>query len=558
MKRPEDTRVLIGCEMYGEMRKAFEALGFDAWSCDLLPDVERSNRHMQCDIREVLHDGWDFLAVMHPPCFEAGTLVLTDRGFMPIERVLVGDMVLTHCKRWRRVTEVMSKPAHRLVSLKSQNGLPITTTPEHPFYAVHREPYSNSARTLDERDSDPQWVEAGQLGKRDFLLNTLPPEKHCHDYSSRELWLMGRYVADGHMRKSRWTDGKFEEMRLSIGEKKVDEFESMVTDPKYTESNGAVRKAVFYGHEKIVRYVQFGTLAHEKRLPGWVLSLPKEQATSFLSGYVSGDGYVKGNGIACTTVSRELALGIAILIQRVHGVVPTISTPKLRQRSVIEGREVQCRQQYVVSANCVSTNRQKIIRNGYGHGNIKEFENRDLTTLIPVYNLSVEEDESYTANGVIVHNCTRLCNSGVRWLSKPPNGKTLDQMWQELDEGAALFSDCWNAPIPHVACENPVMHKHAKERIRNFQPAAQTVQPWWFGEPAFKATGLYLRGLPKLVPTDKLTPPKPGTDEHKAWSAIHRAPPGPDRWKFRSKTFPGIARAAAEQWGAVLTQEAAA
>lgn len=145
--------------------------------------------------------------------------------------------------------------------------------------------------------------------------------------------------------------------------------------------------------------------------------------------------------------------------------------------------------------------------------------------------------------------CTRLCNSGVRWLSVPPPGKTLEQMWADLDEGAALFSDLWNAPIERVAVENPVMHKHARERIRNYQRPAQTVQPWWFGEKAFKGTGLYLRGLPPLVPTDRLTPPKPGTDEHKAWSAIHRAPPSADRWAFRSKTFAGIATAMADQWG---------
>lgn len=145
--------------------------------------------------------------------------------------------------------------------------------------------------------------------------------------------------------------------------------------------------------------------------------------------------------------------------------------------------------------------------------------------------------------------CTRLCNSGVRWLSSPPPGRSLAEMWAELDEGAALFSACWNAPIERVAVENPIMHRHAKERIVNYQAPAQTVQPWWFGEPFFKATSFYLRGLPPLVPTNRLTPPKPGTDAHKAWSAIHRAPPGPDRWKFRSRTFDGIAQAAADQWG---------
>jgi hypothetical protein len=145
--------------------------------------------------------------------------------------------------------------------------------------------------------------------------------------------------------------------------------------------------------------------------------------------------------------------------------------------------------------------------------------------------------------------CTRLCNSGVRWLSVPPRGKSLEEMWQDLDAAADLFSACWNAPIERVACENPVMHRHAKARIRNYEPPAQTVQPWWFGDRAFKATSFYLRRLPKLMPTDRLVPPKAGTDEHKQWSFVHRASPGSDRWRLRSRTFPGIAAAAARQWG---------
>lgn len=145
--------------------------------------------------------------------------------------------------------------------------------------------------------------------------------------------------------------------------------------------------------------------------------------------------------------------------------------------------------------------------------------------------------------------CTRLCNSGVRWLSKPPRGKTKDEMWADLETGAALFSDLWNAPVARVCVESPIMHRHARERIRNYRRPAQTIQPWWFGDRAFKATGLYLRELPPLTATDRLTPPKPGTPEHKEWSAIHRAPPGPNRWAFRSTTFPGVAAAMAQQWG---------
>lgn len=145
--------------------------------------------------------------------------------------------------------------------------------------------------------------------------------------------------------------------------------------------------------------------------------------------------------------------------------------------------------------------------------------------------------------------CTRLCNSGVRWLHVPPPGRTIDEMWEELREGAALFSACWNAPIARIAVENPVMHKHAKALIENYEKPAQTVQPWWFGDPAFKGTSFYLRGLSPLVATDRLTPPAAGTFAHKSWSAVHRATPGPDRWKIRSRTFPGIAAAMAAQWG---------
>ena len=145
--------------------------------------------------------------------------------------------------------------------------------------------------------------------------------------------------------------------------------------------------------------------------------------------------------------------------------------------------------------------------------------------------------------------CTRLCNSGVRWLHQPPPGKTRAQMWAELREGADLFAACWQAPIPRRAIENPVMHRHARALLPADLPKPRIVQPWWFGEPFFKATGWYLDGLPPLTATARLTPPAAGTDAHRSWSAVHRAPPGPERWKFRSRSFPGMAEAAADQWG---------
>ena len=160
---------------------------------------------------------------------------------------------------------------------------------------------------------------------------------------------------------------------------------------------------------------------------------------------------------------------------------------------------------------------------------------------------------------VVLHPpCTRLCLSGVRWLHKPPRGRTLEEMWADLDAAAALFSLALNAPARHVAVENPVMHRHARERIEGYDRARrQIVQPWWFGDPAFKATGWHLHNLPELTPTNKLQPPAKGTQEHKAWSAVHRASPEPERAVLRARSWPGMADAAARTWGARVLQEAA-
>ena len=138
--------------------------------------------------------------------------------------------------------------------------------------------------------------------------------------------------------------------------------------------------------------------------------------------------------------------------------------------------------------------------------------------------------------------CTRLCNSGVRWLSRPPKGKTLAQMWADLDEAADLFSAFWNAPIDRVAVENPIMHRHARERIRNFAPASQQLQPWQFGHGETKATCLWLKNLAPLRPTNIVE----GRTQR-----VHRMSPGPNRWRERSRTFQGIADAMADQWGSL-------
>ncbi len=128
--------------------------------------------------------------------------------------------------------------------------------------------------------------------------------------------------------------------------------------------------------------------------------------------------------------------------------------------------------------------------------------------------------------------CTYLCNSGVSWLHKDKD------RWIKMIRGALFFKKLLEAPIEKKCIENPIMHCYAKEIIEAKQ--TQLIQPWMFGHGETKATCLWVYGLPDLQPTNIVE----GREQR-----LHRLPPSKDRAKLRSKTYPGIAKAMAEQWG---------
>ncbi len=122
--------------------------------------------------------------------------------------------------------------------------------------------------------------------------------------------------------------------------------------------------------------------------------------------------------------------------------------------------------------------------------------------------------------------CTHLAVSGARWFSAKQ---------REQAEALAFVRRLMDAPVGAWALENPV--SIISSRIRK---PDQIVQPWQYGHGEVKATCFWLHNLPKLRPTDIV--------EGRV-ARVHRAPPSPDRWKYRSRTYRGIAEAMADQWG---------
>ena len=131
--------------------------------------------------------------------------------------------------------------------------------------------------------------------------------------------------------------------------------------------------------------------------------------------------------------------------------------------------------------------------------------------------------------------CTDLAVSGARWFPE----KRADGRQQR---SIAFFMQFVNTDCPKIAIENPIGIMSSEYRKPD-----QIIQPWQFGHGETKATCLWLKGLPKLKPTKIVE----GVLENRIW----RMPPGPDRAKLRSKTFPGIARAMAEQWAGQAEEE---
>lgn len=136
--------------------------------------------------------------------------------------------------------------------------------------------------------------------------------------------------------------------------------------------------------------------------------------------------------------------------------------------------------------------------------------------------------------------CTFLANSGARWLYNKDKTKN-EARWLEMEKAAKFFNALLDADIPLIAGENPIQHKHARNLIRKQD---QIIQPWMFGHGETKATCLWLKGLPKLQPTNIVS-----GREQRIW----KMPPSETRQRDRSTTFLGIGKAMAKQWGYFLS-----
>lgn len=342
-------------------------------------------------------------------CFNAGTLITTPTGLRRIEELKSGDWVISAEGNRRKVIANATRTSESCLKIKGQ-GFCSTTTAEHPYLVRRRTGWRPSNLASEE------WVAAGELIPRcEGHYVCLPTPTISGDgltLSSQTAYVLGRYVADGWTTMCRPKNRPREYARVYIcsSHAEADELRGYLDEAGIEFSVYKGRTVVEYsingGSDIAKQFLPFGSCASQKRVTGDVLAQTPSVRAAFLSGYADGDGSVHKDGIRALTISRELAYGITA-VARSLGYTTTLVEQNQPVDWLIEGRPVkQAPIRYHLSWYPPKIRSQVHIDNDGRHwAHIREIVDAEPET---VYNLSVDGDHTFIADGVAVHNCNEF------------------------------------------------------------------------------------------------------------------------------------------------------
>ena len=432
------------------------------------------------------------LLIGSSPCFTGENLVMTSNGYVPIKEIKVGDMVLTHQNRYRKVLQIGGEKKETII-IKSQGSTKIETTKNHPFYCFEE----------NNQDFKFTWKNIGEFKKEDKVVSiNWGITKDLENFSDIDLYIMGRFLADGccwkTKRKNR-KDSYIYKFKISVGKHELEDFKNKVDDRFSYIEERTVFNAFIYKKEWVELGENFGHLAHNKFIPNFILDLPVERLKIFLQGYMDGDGHIRKQASKVniykrnTTVSEKLALTLSLAIQKCYNGVSIYHT-KRKDKHIIENRVVNQKDSYEVSYSEYEPKFSK-------YKSFKSYTTYNLTKSISfkesginnVYNIEVEEDNSYIVNNLIVHNCQGFSFAGKKLNFEDPRSILFFEFVRLLDECKPKY----------FLLENVKMKKEWQDVISNLLG----VQPIRINSSKFiaaKRDRLYWTNIPNITePIDK-------------------------------------------------------
>lgn len=363
------------------------------------------------------------------PCFTGDTLVLTNTGYKRIDEILVDDYVLTHTNTYKKVNKVFDQGLKEIWKVESSIFHELSTTENHKVYVK-----TKNYGVL----SEPYWKEVQYLKKGDYLGVAINQESIIPDWNGiimnwsdgrkdrikNELsvlmdnldfwWVIGRYIGDGWQR----TQGGIIICCSSIIDEELQELTTRLDSIKFSyniSTEGSIHKLHIPKKEIGLFVSQFGKYAHGKKLNNTIFDLPKNLLRSFIEGYHSADGslYKNSKRHRICSVSKELIYGVAQCIAKAYEIPYSIYETKNSDTYIIEGRVVNQRNYYTLVYDFIDNSKKRsYVEDGYIWSPVKKvFKTNEYEN---VYDIEVEVDHSFTANGCIVHNCQDISVAGVQ------------------------------------------------------------------------------------------------------------------------------------------------
>lgn len=366
------------------------------------------------------------------PCFVEGTLVLTADGYKPIEEITSNDYVLTHTNTYHKVVKPMINEADKIYKVDTMCSEAIYTTENHPFYVRKKNNCQDSKTGKRWREfGTPEWVKVKNLS-RDYYVGTAINQKAeipiwngvtfkwgdgradrnsnqlSKHFNNKYFWyLIGRYIGDGWIRSGGG-------IIICANDNEIGQITTALDNLNFNynivqEKN--INK-IHIAFKEIGEYCeQFGRGAANKHLTSDILNLPVDLLKSFLSGYIDADGCFTQGLYKITSVSRELIYGIGQCVAKAYHRPFSIYFVSRPKTTVIEGRVVNQRDTYQITFKTETNTQDKsFYENGYIWSPINDINYEDYNGL--VYNLEVENDNSYVVQNVIVHNCQDISVAG--------------------------------------------------------------------------------------------------------------------------------------------------
>lgn len=376
-------------------------------------------------------------------CFPPGTLITTDRGLVPIERVQVGDQVVTHRSRLRKVTKTGQR-IHRgqMVAIKPCNHLePLLTSDEHPYYVLRKSDVRHPAgrRRSNLESCKPQWVAAKDVEAGDFVLSPVFDKEPVDTLDVARLF--GCYAGNGSriiQKTGRKKDGPYRLMGFSIsGNLTQPEIMQDIRDvigrvatnfPTLKEEphRSAYDLRTYDQHMANRLVSECGDLCKNKRVPAYLYTASIAERLAFIGGLIDTDGSVdrKSGQIRIPLTTSRLVLDTYLLGLScgLRGSVSQHTSAGFNGEGTVETTVVGFGASHYdeLSQHSWKVKNWGCRRTPSSVAFAYEFESRSYVAMevasvqiacdeLVVHNFSVEEDESYVAEGVTVHNC-KICD----------------------------------------------------------------------------------------------------------------------------------------------------